>query len=60
MSIEGTKFCDFCGEPILRDDMVPVRIEKEGHLQQCHFHNRHSSDCLSQQLAVLESELTTA
>ena len=60
MSIEGNKFCDFCGEPILRDDLAPVRIPKDGHFEQCHFHNRHGQDCLSQQLAILESELTAA
>ncbi len=60
MSIEGINICDFCGEPVLRDDIAPVKIEEEGHLHQRHFHNRHSQDCLAQQLAILQSELVVA
>ena len=58
MSIVGTTFCDFCGEPILRDDIAPVKIEEEGHLRQRHFHNRHREDCLGKQLEILHSELS--
>lgn len=60
MSIVGINICDFCGEPVLQDDVAPVKIEECGHLQQRHFHNRHSGDCLSQQLAVMQSELVAA
>ena len=57
MSIEGIKFCDLCGEAIFPDDLAPVTIEKEGHLQRFHFHNRHSEDCLAMELSLLETEL---
>jgi hypothetical protein len=57
MSIEGIKFCDLCGEAIFLDDLAPVTIEKEGHLQRFYFHNRHSEDCLAQELSLLETEL---
>ena len=60
MSIEGLQFCDLCGEAIFLDDVAPVRIEREGRLQQCHFHNRHNTDCLAQQLSLLESQLAAA
>jgi hypothetical protein len=57
MSIEGIKFCDLCGEAIFPDDLTPVTIDKEGHLQRLHFHNRHSEDCLAKELSLLETEL---
>ena len=58
MSIEGIRFCDLCGEAITLDDLAPVKIEKDGHYQRMHFHNRHSHDCLAQELSLLESQLT--
>jgi hypothetical protein len=60
MSIEGIKFCDHCGGAILLDDLAPVKMEKDGHLQRLHFHNRHNADCLAQELSLLESELAAA
>jgi hypothetical protein len=57
MSSEGIKFCDLCGGAIFLDDLAPVMIEKEGHLQRFHFHNRHSEDCLAKELSLLETEL---
>lgn len=60
MSISGTIICDFCGEPILLDDVAPVKIEEEGHLRQRHFHNRHAEDCLGRQLEILHNELAAA
>jgi hypothetical protein len=60
MSIEGTKFCDRCGGAIFLDDLAPVKMEKDGHLQRLHFHNRHGEDCLAQELSVMESELAAA
>ncbi|HTW80926.1 MAG TPA: hypothetical protein VME23_15370 [Terracidiphilus sp.] len=60
MSIKGIKFCDLCGETICLDDLAPITIEKDGHLQRLHFHNRHSDDCLAQELSLLETELTPA
>ncbi|HVU44578.1 MAG TPA: hypothetical protein VHD85_00545 [Terracidiphilus sp.] len=60
MSIGGIRICDFCGEPVVRDDATPVKIEEDGHLHQRHFHNRHANDCLAQQLAILQSELVAA
>jgi hypothetical protein len=60
MSIEGIKFCDLCGEAILLDDLAPLKIEKDGHFQRLHFHNRHHEDCLAQELSLLETELAAA
>ncbi len=60
MSIEGMKFCDLCGEAIFRDDLAPVKIEKDGHFQRFHFHNRHNKDCLAQELSLLETEPAAA
>lgn len=60
MSIVGINICDFCGEPVLQDDVAPVKIEEDGHVHQRHFHNRHSQDCLAQQLTILQSELVPA
>jgi len=57
MSFEGIKFCDLCGEAIFLDDLAPVKIVKDGHLQRLHFHNRHSEDCLARELSLLETEL---
>lgn len=60
MSISGITFCDLCGEPILPDDVAPVKIEVDGHLRQHHFHNRRSEDCLARQLEILDKELAAA
>ena len=60
MSNEGIKFCDLCGEAIFLEDLAPITIEKDGHLQRLHFHNRHSQDCLAQEFSLLESELAAA
>jgi hypothetical protein len=60
MSIEGIKFCDLCGEAISHDDLAPIKIEKDGHLQRLHFHNRHREDCLAQEISFLETELAAA
>ncbi len=60
MSIEGTRFCDLCGEAIFQDDLAPVKIEKDGHFHRFHFHNRHSNDCLAQELSFLETGLAAA
>jgi hypothetical protein len=60
MSSGGINFCDFCGEPIFPDDIAPVKIAKDGHLRQHHFHNRHSEDCLAQLFAILDKELAPA
>ena len=60
MSIEGIKFCDLCGEAISLEDLAPVKVEKEGHFQRLHFHNRHGEDCLAQELSLLETELAAA
>ena len=60
MSIEGTTFCDLCGEPVLAEHIAPVKIEEGGRLQQFHFHNRHSQDCLSQKLSQLTEEFAAA
>jgi len=60
MSVEGTKFCDLCGESIAPQDIAPVKIERDGHVEQCHFHNRHHADCLAQEILRMESELVAA
>ena len=60
MSSEGKKYCDLCGEAILLDDLAPVKIEKDGLFQRFHYHNRHSSDCLAQELLLLEIERQAA
>lgn len=60
MSIEGIKFCDLCGGAIFPEDLTPVKIEQDGHYQRLHFHNRHSDDCLAQELSFLETELAAA
>jgi hypothetical protein len=60
MSIEGIKFCDLCGDMILSDDVAPIRMEKDGHLSQLHFHNRHDHDCLAQQIYLLEAQCDAA
>lgn len=57
MSIKGINYCDFCGELIYQDDLAPVKIKKDGHLQQFHFHNRNPEDCLAKQLVILDNEL---
>jgi hypothetical protein len=57
MSIEGIKFCDHCGGAIFLDDVAPVKMERDGHLQLFHFHNRHKTDCLAQEILQLETEL---
>lgn len=59
MSIEGIQFCDLCGDMILSDDVAPIKMEKDGHLSQHHFHNRHNHDCLAQQLCLLEAQFDT-
>ena len=56
MSIEGIKFCDLCGEAILVYEVAPVKIERDGHFRQFHYHNRHNQDCLAQELSLLHSE----
>jgi len=58
MSIEGMKFCDLCGELIHVDDIAPIKVERDGHLSQMHFHNRNHEDCLAQELSFLQEELT--
>ena len=60
MSIGGFNICDFCGKPVLQDDVAPLKIEEDGHLHQRHFHNRHSQDCLAQQISILQEELAVA
>jgi hypothetical protein len=56
MSIEGIKFCDGCGEMIFSDDVTPIKIEEDGHMQQFHFHNRDEHDCLAHKLDELAAE----
>ena len=60
MSFGKINYCDFCGDLIFPEDVAPVKIEVDGHLRQHHFHNRHSEDCLAQELAILDKELATA
>jgi hypothetical protein len=60
MSFGKINYCDFCGELIFPEDVAPVKIEQDGLLRQCHFHNRHSDDCLGQQLTILDKELPQA
>ena len=45
MSFEGIKFFDLCREATFLEDLAPIKIEKEVHLQRLQFHNRHSEDC---------------
>jgi hypothetical protein len=60
MSIEEIHYCDFCGELVYPYEVAPVKINREGRLQQCHYHNRHSEDCLAQKLSMLDRELKLA
>jgi hypothetical protein len=60
MSIEGTKFCDLCGDMIHSHDVAPIKMEKDGHLVQLHFHNRNNQDCLVQQLKLMEEQFEAA
>lgn len=58
MSIQGIQFCDLCGDLILPSDIAPLKMERDGHLSQLHFHNRHEHDCLAQQLCFMEAQYT--
>lgn len=53
MLVEGLFICDLCGDVIFPDDIAPVKIEKNGKTHQFHFHNRHSTDCLAQEINLL-------
>jgi hypothetical protein len=58
--MEEINYCDFCGELVYPDDVAPVKMHKDGRLQQFHYHNRHTQDCLAQKLSMLDREFDLA
>ena len=60
MDREEINYCDYCGELVYPDDVAPVRMARDGKLEQFHYHNRHTEDCLSQKLSMLDREFDLA
>lgn len=54
MEREEIHYCDYCGDLVYPDEIAPVKMFKDGRLQQFHYHNRHSEDCMAQKLKLLD------